>query len=156
MRTIKNLPRIGVGGVNVNNLRYADDTDLIAKNQEDLQALITQLDCVSKKFGMQINIKKAEVMVVSKNAEAPVCKILVDGSTLNQVEHFRYLGCTISGACKDEYEIKIRSAQAKDAFNQLRIVLCNKKLSFQCRYGFWNVMCTRYTHITARLAQYQK
>ena len=56
MRTIKNLPGIGVGGVNVNNLRYADDAVLIAKNQEELQALVTQLDRVSKKFGMQINI----------------------------------------------------------------------------------------------------
>ena len=73
-------------------------------------------------------------MLVSKEAEAPVCKILVDGSTLNQVETFKYLGCTISGACKDEYEIKIRSAQAKAAFNHLRSVLCNKKLSFQCSY----------------------
>ena len=68
MRTTKNLPGNGVGGVNVNNLRYADDLVLIAKNQEDLQALVTQLDCVSKKFGMQINIKKTEVMVVSKKA----------------------------------------------------------------------------------------
>ena len=69
MSTIKNLPGIGVGGVNVNNLRYADDTVLIAKSQEDLRALVTQLDCVIKKFGMQINIKKTEVMVVSKKAE---------------------------------------------------------------------------------------
>ncbi|XP_075253241.1 uncharacterized protein LOC142345043 [Convolutriloba macropyga] len=73
-------------------------------------------------------------MVVSKKAEAPVCKILVDGSTLNQLENFKYLRCTISGTCKDEYEIKIKSAQAKAAYNQLRSVLCNKKLSFQCRY----------------------
>ena len=97
MRTIKNLPGIGVG-VSVNNLRYADDTVLIAKNQEDLQALVTQLDCVSKKFGMQINIKKKEIMAVSKKAEAPIYKILVDGSTLNQVENFKNLGCTISEA----------------------------------------------------------
>ena len=138
MRTNKNLPGIGVGGVNVNNLRYADDTVLIAKNQEDLQALVTQLACVSKKFGMQINFKKTEVMDVSKKAQAPVCKILVDGSTLNQVENFKYLGCTISWACKDENEIKIRSAQAKAAFNQLRSVLCNKKMSFQCRYRVLN------------------
>ena len=133
MRTIRVLPWIDIRGVNVNNLRYADDTVLIAKNQEDLLALLSQLDCVSKKFGMQINIKKTEVMVVSKKAEAAVCKILVGGSTLNQVEKVKYLGCTISGAYKDEYEIKIRSAQAKAAFNQLRSVLCNKKLSFQCR-----------------------
>ena len=66
MRTIKNFPGIGVGGVSVNNLRNADDTVLIAKNQEDLQALVKQLDCVSKKFGMHINIKKTEVMVLSK------------------------------------------------------------------------------------------
>ena len=111
-------------------------TVLIAKNQEDLQALVTQLDCVSKKFGMQINIKKTEVMVVSKKAEAPVCKILVDGSTLNQVENFKYVGCTISGACKDEYEINIRIAQAKAAFNQLRSVLYNKKLSSNADTGF--------------------
>ena len=146
MRTIKNLPGIGVGEFNVNNLRYADGTVLIAKNQEDLQALVTQRDCVSKKFGMQINIKKTEVMVVSKKAEAPVCKILVDGSTLNQVENFKYLGCTISGACKNEYGINIRSTQAKAAFNQLRSVLCNKKLSLQCRYRvlkcYVHPMCT--------------
>ena len=98
MRTIKNLPGIGVGCVIVKNLRYADDTVLIAKNKEDLQAVVTKLDCVSKKFGMQINIKKTEVTVVSKKAEAPVCKIPVDGSTLNQVENFKYLCCTISGA----------------------------------------------------------
>ena len=82
--TIKNLPGIGVGGVNVNNKNYADDTVLIAKNQEDLQTL-------------QINIKRTKVIVVSKKAEAPVCKILVGGSTLNQVENFNYLGCMISG-----------------------------------------------------------
>ena len=138
MRTIKNLPGIGVGGVNVKNLRYADDTVLIAKNKEDLKALVTQLDSVSKKFGIQINIKKSEGMLVSNKAEAPVCKIPVDGSTLNQVENFKYLGYTISGAGKDEYEIKIRSAQAKTASNQLRIVLCNKKMSIQCRYRVLN------------------
>ena len=43
-RTIKNLPGIVLGGVNVNNMRHADDTVLIAKNQEDLQAFVTQLD----------------------------------------------------------------------------------------------------------------
>ena len=100
MRTIKNLPGIGVGVVNVNSLRYADDTVLMAKNQEDLQTLVTQLDFASRKFGMQIIIKKTEIIVVSKKAEAPVCKILVDGSTLNQVDIFKYLGCAISGHAK--------------------------------------------------------
>ena len=149
MRTIKNLPGIGVGIVNVNNLRYADDTVLIAKNQEDLQALVTQLDCVIKKFGMQINIKKTEVMVVSKKAEAPVCKIMVDGSTLNQVENFKHLGCTISGACKDEYEIKIRSAQAKAAFNELRSVLC-KTIVLPMQIPGFEIICAPDIHILQR------
>ena len=148
MRTIKNLPTIVVGGVNVNKLRYADDTVLIVNNQEVLQALVTQLDCVSNKFGMQINTKKTEVIVVSKKAKAPVCKILVDGSTLNQVENFKSLGCTISGACKDEYEIK--SAHAKAAFNQLRSVLCNEKIVLPMQIPGFEMLCAPDLHILQR------
>ena len=81
---MKHLPGLVVGGVNINNLRYADDTVLLATCTEDLQILMTQLLC--KMFGMEI-IKKIEV-VISKKMKAPSCEIKVGDKTLKQIDYF--------------------------------------------------------------------
>jgi ribosome-interacting GTPase 1 len=60
------MPGIPVGGININNLRYADDTILIATNEKDLQALVDTIVGGSSKMGLSLNKKKTEVMVTSK------------------------------------------------------------------------------------------
>ncbi|GFO01374.1 retrovirus-related pol polyprotein from type-1 retrotransposable element r2 [Plakobranchus ocellatus] len=62
MRNLENHPGIKVGGQNINNLRYADDTMLIAENKEDLQKLINIVEEESRKKGLELNSKKTEVM----------------------------------------------------------------------------------------------
>ena len=123
------LPGLVVGGVNINNLGYANDTVSIATCTEDLQILMTQLHYVSKKFGMEI-----VMMAISKKTRSPSCEIRVGDETLKQIDYFKYQGCTISWDFRDDIEVTIRSAQAKAAFQQLRGILCINKLSFECRY----------------------
>ena len=75
INALEDLNGVLVGGVNIHNLRYADDTVLMAKSEEDLQKLVNRLDQISREFGMEINIKKTEVMTVSKRTVKPDCKI---------------------------------------------------------------------------------
>ena len=60
-----------VGGVNINNLRYADDTVLIAVKEEDLQNLLDEVDKQGREFGMRMNVKKTKAMIVSRSVIRP-------------------------------------------------------------------------------------
>ena len=62
---------VNVGGTNYNNLRYADDTALLAGNEQELSDLTSKINEVGKQFGMKINIKKTKAMVVSKKPNSP-------------------------------------------------------------------------------------
>ena len=61
MRHIQELPGIKVGGQCINNIRYADDTVLIATSENDLQALVDMVNRESNKLGLSLNTKKTEV-----------------------------------------------------------------------------------------------
>ena len=60
-----------MGGTNYNNIRYADDTALLAGNEKELSDLTSKINEVGKQFGMKINIKKTKAMVVSKKPNSP-------------------------------------------------------------------------------------
>ncbi|GFO33982.1 retrovirus-related pol polyprotein line-1 [Plakobranchus ocellatus] len=77
MRNLENHPGIKVGRQNTNNLRYADDTVLIAENKEDLQKLLNIVEEESRKKGLELNSKKTEVMVISRKQESPKCDIFI-------------------------------------------------------------------------------
>ena len=80
-------------GENLNNLRYADDTSLLAGSEEDLQRLLNIVVEESEKLGLSLNVKKTECMVVSKKKNNPECK-LFKGEQIRQVQKFKYLGYT--------------------------------------------------------------
>ena len=60
------LQGIRINGKNKNNLRYADDTGLMAENTEDLQALTNNVKAISQKSGLDMNVKKTKTMVISR------------------------------------------------------------------------------------------
>ena len=68
LREIKDTPGVKIGGVNINNLRYADDTVLLAENEAGIQNILNKVVTESEKKGLQINIKKTECMVISKKS----------------------------------------------------------------------------------------
>ena len=65
-REIEDMERVNVGGHNVNNLRYADDTSLLALEEQILQNLLTTINDKGKLYGVEINVKKTKSMVASK------------------------------------------------------------------------------------------
>ena len=129
LRNIENHEGIGVGGHNINNLRYADDTVLIADSEEKLQTILTTVTEESEKLGLQLNAKKTERMVISKKAGIPKCNIACKGDKIKQVNTFKYLGCTITPDGKCDTEIKKRIGKSKTTFNSMKCIFTNNRIS---------------------------
>ena len=85
---------INLQGMTINNLRLADDIDLLADSVEDLQTLVTNIHTVSRKFGLTINKGKTEVQMITN--ESKPMSVYIDEVQLKQVETFTYLGGVIS------------------------------------------------------------
>ena len=81
---------------NINNLRYADDTTLMAESEEDLKSLLMKVKEESEKAGLKLNIQKTKIM-----ASSPITSWQIDGET---VTDFAFLGSkiTIDGDCRHE------------------------------------------------------
>ena len=133
MRNIEGQPGIRVGGHNINNLRYADDTVLISENEKDLQQLLNIVESKSKEKGLELNSKKTEVMVISRKEEPPLINITINGIKLKQRDHFKYLGALISSDGRNNTEISARIAQAKMTFQKMKTVLTNSHISIHTR-----------------------
>ena len=128
MRDLRDMEGIKVGGVNINNIRYADDTAIVADSHDKLQILINALDQSSTERGLSINIKKTEVMVITKDEVPPRTNIRINNETVKQTDSFKYLGCTVTSDGKCEKEIKIRISMAKDTFGKIKKLATNSKI----------------------------
>jgi len=117
----------------MNNIRYADDTVLISESEGKLQELLDKVVEESAKKGLTINCKKTECLVVSKKTRRPDCRLHIGNNTIKQVSKFNYLGSIIAENGKCEDEIKRRIGMAKDAFQKLRKVLKDRKLSIDTK-----------------------
>ena len=91
---------------NINNLRYADDTTLMAESEEELKSLLMKVEEESEKVGWKINIQKMKIM-----ASGPITSRQIDGETVEAVSDFIFLGSkiTANGDCtmkwKDPYSL---------------------------------------------------
>ena len=94
---------IHIPGRNINNLRYADDTTLMAESEEELKSLLMKVKEESKKVGLKLNIQKTKIMV-----SCPITSWHIDGKTVKTVADFIFLGSkiTVDGDCS--LEIKRR------------------------------------------------
>ena len=114
---------VNAGGHNINNLKYADDTSLLALEEQKLQNLLTIVNDKGKLYGMGINVNKTKSMVASKKQETPKASINLDGTTIEQVEKIVYLGSITTKDGKIELEIKRRTEIVRNAFNNMKSVL---------------------------------
>ena len=133
MRQLQDKEGIKIGGYNINNVRYADDTVLVADGAEKLQELLNEVVRASQERGLTVNKDKTKVMVASKRSDTPRVDILVNGVTLEQVNSFTYLGSVLAEDCRCITEIKKRIGIAKTAFNRMRNFLTNRKVSIVVR-----------------------
>ena len=132
-RQNEHVPGIIIGGNNLNNLRYADDTSLVAESEEDLQNLVSKIKTESEKFGLKINAKKTQTMVISKNKVPPKINIMIDGTPLKQVSSYRYLGQIVTEDSRSNMEISSRIGIAKSQFYKMKTFLTNRALSYQTK-----------------------
>ena len=109
-REMEGYPGITIGGPNIHNLWYADDTALIATSEKDLKTLLDIITEESERVRLSFNIKKTVTMLISKKNVKPVCNITVNNSLLQQVGNSD--GISLQG-------IKTRIGQAKKAFMNL-------------------------------------
>ena len=91
---------IKIAGRNIKNLRYADDTTLMAESEEELKSLLMKVKKESEKVGLQLNINKTKIM-----ASGPITSWQIDGEIMKTVTDFIFLGSKIT-ADGDCHEIK--------------------------------------------------
>ena len=91
--------RIKIAGRNINDIRYADDTTLMAKSEEELKSLLMKVKEESEKVGLKLNIQKTKIM-----ASSPITSWEIDGKTMETVSDFIFLGSktTADGDCSHE------------------------------------------------------
>ena len=90
---------IKIAGRNINNLRYADDTTLMAKSEEELKNLLVKVE--SEKVGLKLNIQKTKIM-----ASGPITSWEIDGETVETVPDFILGGSKITAGGECSHEIK--------------------------------------------------
>ena len=90
---------IKLAGRNINNLRYADDTTLMAESEEELKSLLMKVKEESEKVGLKLNIQKMKIM-----ASGPITSCQIDGETVEIVSDFIFWGSkiTVDGDCSQE------------------------------------------------------
>ena len=131
-RETQNLQGVTIGGHNINNLRYADDTVLLANTNGNLSEMVTAVKMNSSKAGLDMNTKKTKTMVLSKSS-GKTTNITIDGERIEQVHRFKYLGATITDDGRSEKEINIRTANAKARFSQMYKLFKSRQLSLTLR-----------------------
>ena len=92
---------VKIAGRNINNLRYADDTTLIAESEEELKSLLMKVKEESEKVNLKLNIQKAKIMAFS-----PITSWQIDGETVETVTNFIFLGSKITADGDCSHEIK--------------------------------------------------
>ena len=121
---------------NINNLRYADDTTLMAQSEEELKSLLMKVKEESEKVGLKLNIQKMKIM-----ASGPITSWEIDGKTVETVSDFIFLGSKITADGDCSHEIKRRLLLERkvminlDSILKSRHYFANKGPSSQ-GYGF--------------------
>ena len=128
-RTTDEMSWVGmrISGKHLNNLRFADDVVLIATSPERLQALIDEVDRVSKQFQLEISTSKTKIMATTN--EPHQLLIRCRGEPLAQVEKFKYLGAIIEQKADCTEEIRARLGTARSAFRSLTTVWKDRALN---------------------------
>ena len=92
---------IKIAGKNINNLRYADDSTLMAESKEELKSLLMKVKEESEKVGLKLDIQKTKIM-----ASGPITLWQIDGETMETVTDFIFLGPKITADGDCSHEIK--------------------------------------------------
>ena len=128
---------IKIAGRNTNNLRYADDTTLMAESEEELKSLLMKVKEESENVGLKLNIQKTKIM-----ASGPITSWEIDGETVETVSDFMFLGSKITADGDYSHEIKRQLLLVRNTMTNLDSTLKQQRHCFASKgqssqgYGF--------------------
>ena len=127
--------RIKIAGRNINNLRYTDDTTLMAENKEELKSLLMKVKEESEKPGLKLNIQETKIM-----ASGPIISWQIDREKVEAVTDFTFLGSkiTVDDACS--HEIQRRLLLERKAITTLDSILKSRDITLLTK--IWSVKAT--------------
>ena len=115
---------IKIAGRNINNLRYADDTTLLAESEEELKSLLMKVKEESEKVGLKLNIQKTNIM-----ASSPITSWQIDGETVETVSDFIFGGSKITADGDCSHEIKRRLLLERKVMTNLDSIFKSRDIS---------------------------
>ena len=111
---------------NISNLRYADDTTLMAESEEELKSLLMKVKEESEKVGLKLNIQQTKIM-----ASGPITSWQIDGQTMETVTDFIFLNSKITADGDCSHEIKRRLLLQRKPMTNLDSILKSRDITFQ-------------------------
>ena len=114
---------IKIAARNINNLRYADDTTLMAESEEELKSPLMKVKVESENVGLKLNIQKMKTM-----ASGPITSWEIDGETVETVSDFIFLGSKITADVDYSHEIKRHLLLGKKFMTNLDIILKSRDI----------------------------
>ena len=115
---------IKIARKNVNNLRYADDTTLMAESEEELKSFLMKVKQESEKLGLKLDIQKTKIM-----ASGPITSWQIDGETVETVADFIFLGSKITADGDCSHEIKRRLLLGRKVMANLDSILKSRDIT---------------------------
>ena len=109
---------------NINNLRYADDTTLMAESEEELKSLLMNLKKESEKVGLKFNIQKTKIM-----ASGPITSWQIDGETVETVSNFIFGGSKITADGDCSHEVKRRLPLGRKVMTNLDSIFKSRDIT---------------------------
>ena len=116
---------IKIAGRNINNLRYADDSTLMAESEEELKSLLMKVKEESEKVGLKLNIQKMKIM-----ACGPIVSWKLDGETVETVSDFIFLGSKITAHGDCSHEFKRCLLLGRKVMTNLESILKSRDITF--------------------------
>ena len=132
---------VKIAGRHINNLRYVDDTTLLAESEEELKSLLMKVKEVSENVGLKLSIQKRKIM-----ASGPITSLQIDGETMETVTDFIFLDSKITANGDCSHEIKRclllgRKAMTNlDSILKIETFLCQQR-SIQSKPWFFQQSC---------------
>ena len=120
---------------NINNLRYADDTTLMAESEEELKSLLMKVKEESEKVGLKLNIQKTKIM-----ASGPITSWKIDGETMETVRDFIFLGSKITADGDCTHEIKRCFPLGRKAMTNLDSILKSRDITLTTKIYLVKIM----------------
>ena len=133
---------IKIAGRNINNLRYADDTTLMAEREEELKSLLMKMKEESEKAGLKVNIQKTKIM-----ASSPFTSWQRDEERMETVSDFVFLGSKITVAGDCSHEIKRCLFLRRKAVTNLNSILKSRDITLPTKVHLVKAMVISISHV---------